>query len=348
MISLDFTQVQLDRLITHHIGNKSREEELKLSEATSHVNLETEDLLVKYFLHPFKNEELYHFYCSDDLESNELYLLSKRIFENHSDFVSETKEIAQILYEYSDHPKIKEGELNIAIFDDLIIGGELVRGIGIFKSETTVPFLKMENSLTRYSIEHEYGFEIKGIDKACIIFDTDQKNGFVVMAVDNLNKSKDAQFWKDEFLKLKPINNEYHMTAQILTMAKEFVTKQLPEDVLTDKTEQIDLLNRSVRYFKDHENYDKQEFEEEVLQNNDVIESFRNYDKGYQLENNVNLDENFEISDQAVKKQARIFKKVLKLDRNFHVYIHGDKDQIERGVEDDGRKYYKLYYTDEE
>jgi len=37
----------------------------------------------------------------------------------------------------------------------------------------------------------------------------------------------------------------------------------------------------------------------------------------------------------------------LKLDGNFHVYIHGNKDMIERGVDDDGRKYYKLYYEEE-
>jgi hypothetical protein len=48
-----------------------------------------------------------------------------------------------------------------------------------------------------------------------------------------------------------------------------------------------------------------------------------------------------------VKKQSRVFKSVLKLDRNFHIYIHGDKDLIERGVEKDGRKYYKIYYREE-
>jgi hypothetical protein len=57
--------------------------------------------------------------------------------------------------------------------------------------------------------------------------------------------------------------------------------------------------------------------------------------------------DSFEISTQAVKKQARIFKSVLKLDKNFHIYIHGNRDMIEQGVEKDGRKYYKIYFENE-
>jgi len=78
-----------------------------------------------------------------------------------------------------------------------------------------------------------------------------------------------------------------------------------------------------------------------------VIESFRKYDQDYRDQNNIEIDDHFTISSHAVKKQARIFKSVLKLDKNFHIYIHGDKDLIERGVDEDGRKYYKLYYKEE-
>ena len=49
-----------------------------------------------------------------------------------------------------------------------------------------------------------------------------------------------------------------------------------------------------------------------------------------------------------MKRQARVFKSVLKLDKNFHIYIHGDRDRIERGVDErTGRKFYKIYYDEE-
>lgn len=348
MATLDFSQTQLEKLITHKVGNKLREEELILSDQRSEFSDETVEYLMKYFLHPFKNEELFNFTHTSDLQLNEVFNYAGKIFESEDSFISASKEIAKILYEYAVHPKINEGELNVAFFSDVIIGGEVVDAIGLFKSETSVPFLRMRNKTLKFAIEHEFGFELKGIDKGCIIFNTNQQNGFIVMAVDNTNKSNDAQYWKNDFLKIKPMNNEYRMTAQVLNITKDFAAKQFVDEFQADKADQIDLLNRSVSYFKTHEAFDKNEFEEEVLKDQNLIDSFRKFDKSYRVENDVNLNDNFEISSQAVKKQARALKSVLKLDKNFHIYIHGDREQIEKGTDSDGRKFYKIYYDKEE
>jgi hypothetical protein len=48
-----------------------------------------------------------------------------------------------------------------------------------------------------------------------------------------------------------------------------------------------------------------------------------------------------------VKKQARVFKNILKLDKNFDIYIHGNRELIEKGIDENGRKYYKIYYEEE-
>jgi hypothetical protein len=61
----------------------------------------------------------------------------------------------------------------------------------------------------------------------------------------------------------------------------------------------------------------------------------------------VDLQDRFAISADAVKRQARVFKSVLKLDKNFHIYIHGDRNKIEQGVDENGRKFYKIYYEQE-
>jgi hypothetical protein len=110
------------------------------------------------------------------------------------------------------------------------------------------------------------------------------------------------------------------------------------------KTDQIDLLHRSAEYFKTHENFDKKEFEEEVLQDTGMIKSFRQFDRNYREERELESMDDFEISPQAVKKQMKVFKSVLKLDKNFHIYIHGNTDLIEQGVENDGRKFYKILF----
>jgi hypothetical protein len=102
-----------------------------------------------------------------------------------------------------------------------------------------------------------------------------------------------------------------------------------------------------VEYFKEHEEFDKEEFTEKVFQDPGVIESFNSFDTMQREESNIEIADNFEINEKAVKRQQGVFKSVLKLDKNFHVYIHGDKELIERGVEEDGRKYYKIYYEEE-
>jgi hypothetical protein len=78
-----------------------------------------------------------------------------------------------------------------------------------------------------------------------------------------------------------------------------------------------------------------------------LIKSFQNFDNSYRQNNDIEIENKFEISNQAVKKQARVFKSVLKLDKNFHIYIHGNRDLIEQGVEKDGRRFYKIYFNEE-
>lgn len=348
MTAFDFEEVELDKLITHHIGNKLRDENIILSNEATAVNEdETLEYLLKYFLSQFKPVDFFNFTHSVKLEMNEVYTLARKIFAENDVFISESQNIARLLYESSDHPQIKEGELNVVYFTNIRLADEIVDAIGIFKSETDVPFIKMNEKDKKYSIGHEFGFELKGIDKACIIFNTDQADGYSVLVVDNANRSAEAKYWINDFLQLKPSKDDYNNTKDFLSITKEFVTKKLPEEFELSKTDKIDLLNRSIDYFKENESFDKEEFEKNVFKDEDVISSFQNFDTTFRAENDVELDDRFEISTQAVKKQSRIFKSVLKLDKNFHVYIHGDKNLIEKGTDSNGRKFYKIYYENE-
>lgn len=347
MITLDLTQIVLKHLITHHVGNKLRDEKFSLSSEVTIIENDTKDFLLKYFLLPVKAEEFYSFTHSVKLEMNDIYSIVESVFLNQKKFISFSQSIVKLLYEQSMHPKIKEGELNITYFSNVILDDEVIDAVGIFKSETDVPFIKMKNENSKFNINHDYGFEIKGMDKGCIIFNTDSKNGYKILIVDNANKSSDAQYWKDDFLKVKPISNGFHYTNQFLGVAKNFVTKQLSEEFQVSKADKIDLLNRSMDYFKTHESFDKKEFETEVFHHPEIIKSFQNYNNYFKKNSTLEIDDSFEISQKAVKNQARLFKSVLKLDKNFHIYIHGDKELIEKGVEKDGRKYYKIYYNNE-
>ena len=51
MTTLDFTQVELQHIITHHVGNKLRDEKFMLSSEATTLADDTKNYLLKYFLH---------------------------------------------------------------------------------------------------------------------------------------------------------------------------------------------------------------------------------------------------------------------------------------------------------
>ena len=156
MKTLDFTKVELQQLITHHVGNKLRDEKYLLSSEATTFEEETKNFFLKYFLLPAKTDEFYSFTHSVKLELNDIFSVVENIFSNPKKFIPDSQNIAKLLYEQSMHPKIKEGEFNIAYFRNVVLNDELVEAIGIFKSETNVPFIKMKSEKSKFNIHHEY------------------------------------------------------------------------------------------------------------------------------------------------------------------------------------------------
>jgi len=337
---------EINKFIVHSIGNKNNGDGVRFSDLLTDFD-KIDGHIKKLINNSFKFDELYGFFFNPNLELNPVYQFVNSIFENNESFIEQSKNLGRYLYDKSTHPKIKSGELCIIYLSDCIIDDEIIDCIGIFKSENKDTILKVKNKENGFELIDEIGINTNKLDKGCLIFNTRKERGFLVSFVDNTNKNLEAQYWKDDFLSIRPSADEYHFTKNFLSITKDFVTKQLSEEFEVSKAEKIDLLNRSVEYFKTHDKFEKESFEEEVFHNLEMIESFRNYDEQYRGNKNVEISDNFQISPQAVKKQSRIFKSVLKLDKNFDIYIHGNKDLIEKGIENDGRKYYKIYYEEE-
>jgi hypothetical protein len=303
-------------------------------------------LLLQYFLSPYeKVNEIYRFmHPNGDLNLNEVYHFAKEIFADGTVFHDNSKKLATYLYEISNHPKIKSGELYVAYFENVQIEGDLHDAIGIFKSETKESYLKVypENEGFGLSYERE-AINISKLDKGCLIFNTDAAEGYKVAVIDQTNRSAEAVYWKDEFLKLKIRNDNFNQTQNVLGVYKSFVTDKLDEDFEISRTDKIDLLNKSIKYFKEKETFDIDEFANDVIANKEGIESFKSYKKNYEQEFDTTIADQFDISDAAVKKQAKNYKSILKLDKNFHIYIHGNKDLIEKGFDDNrSMNFYKV------
>ncbi len=347
---IEYTKCNVERVAVHQIGNKTNGEDIRLSK----LSLDTSDsrlreILLKFFLEHFKNPEIFNFsFSNGDYTLNPIFIFSSSIFDKAKSFHANSINFAKHLYELSTHPQIKSGDLFVVYFKDLGLDGELLNAIGIFKSENKQDYLKLDTTEENFILHYENGINIEKMDKGCLIFNTSRENGYKVLIVDKSNKGAEAQYWKDEFLKIQPSNDNYHSTQHYMDACKIFVSNQLEQEYEVEKTDKISYLNKTVEYFKKNEAFDENEFLETVFEDKEVIKSFTKYKEEYLLDTGIELENSFEISSTAVKKQARVFKSVLKLDKNFHVYIHGDKSLIEKGFDAKlGKSFYKIYFDEE-
>lgn len=344
---IDINSCIIDKIALHSVGNKSADEGLSLSKHLLDIGDDMHRLLLEYFRKSFKLDESYTLFHENDLRYNEVYGAVTNIFDDDEMFLEESANLAKHLYEKSSHPNIKAGEFYVVLFRDCMIEDRRVDAVGLFKSENKDTFLKVyADSNGDFNVESQLGVNVDKLDKGCLIFNTDRERGYVVAVVDNTNKGGDAKYWIDDFLHVRARRDEYYNTHNVLSLCKNFVTKELPQQFEVQKADQADLLNRSVQFFKEKESFDMEEFTNEVFSQPEVIESFNRYKENYQQDREVEIADNFAISDSAVKKQARAFKSVIKLDRNFHIYVHGHRELIEQG-EDEKGKFYKVYYQEE-
>ena len=339
--------IKISNTIIHKIGNKLRDEKYLLSNSLLQINETIRDALINYFILPFTSDEYFQLYHDSGIEYNVVYGAANAIFDNPETLYEQSVNLAKHLYDQSTHPKIKGGEFYTVYFKDCIVDGETVDAVGLFKSENKDTFLKVLREGGNFNLESEQGINIKKLDKGCLIFNKDRENGYVVAVVDNTNKGVDAQYWIDDFLHVRQRKDEYANTENVMAMAKQFITKELPKEFEVPKADQIDLLNRSLQFFNEKDTFDIEDFANEVIEQPEVIESFKSYKKNYEEDHAMEIDDNFTISQHAFKKQQRSYKRIIRLDKKIQIIIDGNRDHIEHG-EDEKGKYYKVYYNTEE
>lgn len=347
---INFENCEIANIVIHNIGNKYEGGELILS-GNSFLP-EDEDvvgILKNYFLSSFKKDAFYNFLPYEgEFQNNPVYGSVSAVFSDEYRFYEESVAIAQHLFEQSNNPNIKPGELYVVYFRNCNVEEGVCDAVGIFKSETKDTFLKIIMNQDTYQLASESGINIRKLDKACLIFNVNAENGYKVSILDKTN-NKEAVYWMTDFLGLQPANDSYFQTVNYLNLCKDFVKDIYNKENDVPRADQIDMLNRSMDFFKGAEVFSEDRFKEEVVREPEVIDAFEHFKKQYEEEKEIPLSDTFPVSDYAVKDEKKYFRHVLKLDKNFHVYIHGQRKYIEKGY-DTARdmNYYKLYFREEE
>lgn len=345
---IDWSEAQFKQMAIHTVGNGSSGHPLILSGQTTRVDPDYYHLLTEHFLEPFRDRESYAFdFANGEVDLNAAYNLVRRIFEYPDHLLSISKDLAKHLYEAAVHPNIKDGDFCVVRFDQLVYEDEVTDAVVLCKSETQDTFLQFLQGEGISALQTQTGIPIRRLDKGCLIINTNVDSGYQVYIIDQANKSLEAQYWRKYFLNVAPRSDQFHQTAHLMQMTKSFISQNLGEERQIDKTDQVHFLNKSMDYLHTHDQVNVNDFTNEVFDDPLIQGVFAQFQSNYLAENQLEMEPVFDVSEKAVKKYARVFKSVLKLDKNFHIYIHGDRSLIEKGVDDDGRKYYKLYFQDE-
>ncbi|MDP2058813.1 MAG: nucleoid-associated protein [Flavobacteriaceae bacterium] len=341
----------IESLSIHRVGNKSRNEDVFLSDKPHAFNDELAPLLKEFFLKPFreKEENYFKFDHTADLEFHTLYQLCKTVFQTPESLQEVSKKIALHLFDQSQHPHIKSGELYVAHFTGLLIDNQKVDGLGIFKSELKHEFLQFEERENNLNLMLQQGVNLSKLDKGCLIFNTEEEAGYKVLSVDS--NRYDSKYCLENFLAVTALRDDNFMTKNYLKFCKNFAKDVvLPAE---DKKEEVMFMNKSVNYFAKNDAFEESNFINEVIDNPDLIPEFRNYkvDKGpkYSIED---LTE-FNIANKAVSTARKSMKGIINLDTNIQIkmdFVNSDSADkfVEKGWDEEKQMYYYLVYFNKE
>lgn len=349
MINLYSTQIESISL--HRVGNKNKSEGIFLSEEPFSLNDETTGLLKEYFFRPFREKEENYFKLTNevDVEFNELYKIVADIFDEPSSAHLNSKKIATHLFEQSNHPHIKSGEVYVGYLTGLLLDNVKVDAIGIFKSELKHDFLQFEETGSNLNILIQQGININKLDKGCLIFNVDKEEGYKVLSIDS--NRYDAKYWLANFLGAEPLSDDNFKTKNYLKFCQNFAKDVvLPAE---DKQQEVLFMNRAVNHFAKNDAFEESSFLTEVMENPELIPEFKHYkvEKGpkYSIED----VSNFDIANKAVSDARKKIKNVISLDTNIQIkmdFINPESAEkyVEKGWDEERQMYYYLVYFNKE
>lgn len=339
----------IEAMAVHRVGNKVQDEFYVLSDNEYEFeDDDLKDLIMHHFMKSFsKSVEVYEFYHpSGGLDFNEVYQAVQNHF-NGDLFLDMSKVIAMHLYNTSEHPKLKGGEMYAVMLSNVQFQGEEMGAVAIFKSESRNPFLKVSPFEGGFNIDYEMeAIDLQHIDKGAIVLNT--PSGLRVLVSDI--KGFDRSFWMDDFLGLKRVEDEFQATQNIANTAIKFINEKLDENFEVNTAQKAELVKRSIEHLTKNESFSMDDFANDVFSDEQAEAMFKNYAKELDEEYEIQHKTEFDISATAVKKVKSKFKTEIKLDKNFKLEIlnAGASKYIETGFDEEkGLNYYKVYFENE-
>lgn len=340
-MSIDWRASTWRNSALHFVGNGLQDENLALSHQEFSPDADTQELLWQHLEKAFPTPQRFRLRGESPLRNQ-----VAAVFADESCFLAVSQNIAQALHSRSQKPGVKSGELLVALLQNLSLDGSTASALLLIKWDHKQPFLFATEQNQAWELQSYPGMLPGKVDKAALILNVESDEGYRVLAADHRTNGEAAQFWMKDFLAVQELPTDYQHTRDFMEHTRKFIDQDLGpegEEGALERLEKVALLQKSAAFVEEHDHIDPQEFGLQVFEDPAIADRFRAYTAVQEAEG----PETFPVSPEAVKKHRGMFRSILKLDKNFHVYIHGNRQMMEHGQEPDGRKFYKLYYEEE-
>ncbi|RKQ19097.1 nucleoid-associated protein [Ureibacillus endophyticus] len=333
---LEVSDSKLLKYIVHHVSDTL----ILGEEEFAHPEVLLEAAFTQLAFNKIDLDQQYEFFHESDIGLNEIYTYVKSIFDNETSFLEQSKNIAKHLYSASQHPNIKGGELFVGLFDQCIWNNKSKKAISIVKIDEKEIFLDVKNDQNKMVVNGIDGINVKKINNMAVIIDmgADEPPAIFIKT----KRKEDVVYWQERFLKVKVADEHYHKTNLALTECKKYILKEAS----FTNTEKLGLLNKTLDYFRN----------EEEFQVNDYIDTVFTQVDAVQKDVIINTVKPYEtiISDSAIEKAEKQYKRKIKLDSHIEIQVNvRDIEQVDDLIEvgydeSTNRKYYKIYFQEEE
>ncbi|MFD0861294.1 nucleoid-associated protein [Sungkyunkwania multivorans] len=348
---LNLYPLNIESLSIHRVGNRSRNENIFLSASPYQLTDELTPLIKDYFFGPFRTKEENYFRFSNevDVEFNHLYNIVSTVFDDPDSIHDSSKKIASHLFEQSQHPHIKAGEVYVTYLTNVMLDNEKVDAIGIFKSELKHDFLQFEEKESNLEMVLQQGINLNKLDKGALIFNTKKEEGYKILSIDS--NRYDTKYWLEHFLGVDAFEDENFFTKKYLKFCQDFAKDVvLPAE---DKKEEVLFMNRAVNHFAKNDEFEETNFLNEVIDNPDLIPEFKHYKVERGPKYSIEDVSNFPIANKAVSAARKSIKNVIELDTNIQIkmdFINPESAEkfVEKGWDEEKQMYYYLVYFNKE
>jgi hypothetical protein len=320
---------KLNSIVIHNLGNQSIGTDIDFSKSIlEDLDDVVKETFMKNCLDSFKEPIFYKFNIPAlDESGNMVFSEVEDIFTGESTLYEASINISRHLYNKSTNSNIKQSFFALAHISDMLIEDELLEGVMMCKFEIQDSILTFKNEDEIWKMNQEFGYLPTKIDKICLVLNTNADEGFKILNIDKTNPGGDAKYWKEEFLNVALSGNEYTYTSDYIKLTSNFLKKRKPIDEILEKGEEVSVLSRSADYFKKNKQFEENDYKKVVFQDARLIDAFDHYKESWQEKTQRPLSHAFDLNELALSKQQKVFKSVIKLDKNFHIYVHGDRDK---------------------